>query len=222
MTAPDLLSERRSTAASLTRALAEEPATAPLAGADGQVACPDTGTVPVAAPAMQLRPAPALEPPYDDEMPDGPEGMDPLTAQLPFESDTEPVDPEIARLRRISAHAAAASAARQQLPDASAHAERVIRAIVEVINRQRSVQQLIPYLTPHIYSQVGQLQRYVRREAGAVKAPQAALRKVIVGQPTASSAEITAVIAMGRRIHAAAIRMEVISGRWQLNVFHML
>lgn len=222
MTAPDLLSERRSTAASRTRALAEEPATAPLATVDGQVGPPATGTAPAAAPAMQLRPAPALEPPYDDEMPEGSVGMDPLTAQLPFESDPEPEDPEIVRLRRISAHAAAASAARQELPDAGAHAERVIRAVIEVINRQRPVQQLIPHMTPHIYTQVGQLQRYVRREMGPAKAPQAALRRVIVGQPTESSAEITAVIAMGRRIHAAAIRMEAIAGRWQLTVFHML
>jgi hypothetical protein len=171
---------------------------------------------------MQIRPAPALEPPYDDEVPDGPEGMDPMTAQLPFEADPEPVDPEIARLRRITAQAAAESATRQKLPDATAHAERVIRAIVEVFNRQRPVQQLMPYMTPNVYTQVTQLQRFLRRDPAAAKAHPAVLRKVIVGQPTGSSAEITAVIGMGRRIHAGAIRMEVIAGRWQLNVFHML
>jgi hypothetical protein len=244
MTAPDLLSERRTTPATRSLAGDTEPAYATSSAAEGASAADAdidasaagsaTAGEPIEADGgddadggdaavVQLRHAPALEPPYDESDPPatalGPPGAAP---ELPFEA------------RRTKANAGSADDGstlpmrrdggdeRPRLPDAKTYSERLVRAVVEVIGRRRPLQQLMPLVTNEVYAQVGHLQRWISREAREGRPMLVTLRSVRSSQPAANVAEVTTILAIGERSYAAVLRLEILDRRWLCTLLHLL
>jgi hypothetical protein len=232
---PDLLCERRTSAVTHGLDLAAAGPEAASAGAPSPAAAPVSADEVTQRPQpgpgddepaalVQLRSAPALEPPYDGE---GDPGADcaawpaVLTPELPFEArHTYPPDtgggPSMVPARR------AAGGARPRLPDARTYSERLVRAIIEVIGRRRPLQQLMPLATTEVYAQVNHLQRWIMREGRVGRSMLVTLRSVRASQPAADVAEVSAVVTIGERSYAAVLRLEILDERWLCTLLHLL
>ncbi len=157
-------------------------------------------TAPVYA---SVRPAPRIEPPYDDE------GGALLRLVPPHIEDLLPFDPPVA------ARVSYAGFDRQptpsaELPDPRAWAARLILAMLEALAGRRSVQQLMPWTDEVVYAQVS---RAVRRRTAST-AP-GVLRSVHVSEPADGVAEVCAVVTGSARTRAVAARLEGADGRWR-------
>lgn len=160
-------------------------------------------------------PVPPCEPPFDDELPDG------LLAKLPGQLLLEMVVP---RRRFIvvdpekSAEPAASPATdedeprptpRDALPQPGPWAARFARAFAEVLAANRPARQLVRWATWPVYEQ---LETVVGLFADG---PRPVLLSVRVSEPADSVAEACAVVRVGPRCRALALRFEGLDGRWQ-------
>jgi hypothetical protein len=181
-----------------------------------------TVDIPAAEARTTLRAAPPLEPPYEDETPAPARVSAPelrivptpgWAAQLPF-------DQHRRALRRAGQRGGdeAPPAARAELADPRLHASRLLRAILEVLGRQRPLPQLLPWTSDAVYEE---LTAWLYRTASR-RTPLAALRSVRVSEPGDGVAEVTAVIVQAERARAVALRLEGIDGRWCCTLFRML
>lgn len=164
------------------------------------------------APAYpRVRPAPALEPPYDDE-------PAPRALRLvpPHVEELLPFDPPAA------AHPADEKFDRQptpraELPDPRAWAGRLIPAALEAMAGQRSVQQLIPWTDDVVYAQIRRAVRY-----GTTRPVPCVLRSIHVSEPADGVAEICAVVTGSNRTRAVAARLEGADGKWRCTALHLI
>lgn len=111
---------------------------------------------------------------------------------------------------------------RADLPDPGPWTAQLVQAVVEVLAQERPRQQLVRWLTPEVYADLGvHLAARPARPAGAgpaAPAPGRARRTVSsthVFEPADGVVEAAAVVVGGRRAHAVALRLEGWDGRWR-------
>lgn len=161
----------------------------------------------------RLRPVPALEPPYDDEVDAHPRPVLRLVVEaaltLPFDE-----RPAAGGVTTEDTVFAARPTARQDLPDPTRWTARLVQATAEVLAGSRPLQQLRPWTDERVYLQ---LTGRLRRQGPVTTAP-ARLRSVHVSEPRDGVAEACAVLGQGPRSRAVALRLEGVDGRWRCTV----
>ena len=182
-------------------------------------------------PAIQLRRAPALEPPYDDEAFRRPRaargrrtGMQP---QLPCFASRQAKPPlrkpqPMPRPRREAVSFDRRSTPRSELPDPRPHARRLAQGLVEVISGTRPIGQLVSWLHENLYFDLAA--RYGARSGGPNR--QAAtpfspprVASVHVCEPADGVTEASAVVRERDRYYAVTLRLEGLDGRWRCTSF---
>jgi hypothetical protein len=181
-------------------------------------------------------PAPASEPPYDDEDTGrGPAGPPPGAVQgtlalafvLPNGMPATPAAPPGLRLvPRPTAEddADAVDFGPQptptaELPTARGWAARFAQAIVEVLAGDRPVSQLVRWTTTAVYDDLAAL--VVGPGAVPTSAARGIVRSVHVSEPVDGVAEVAALVRRGARSTALALRLEGLDGRWQCTALEL-
>ena len=179
---------------------------------------------PTARPPVRVRPAPPLEPPYDDER--EPDAWPVCVGQLEIGSATlacAPPRPPVTGSRPTAPCPAAPPS-----PESRIAAQRFVSACLEVLNGFRPVAHLRPLVAPLDLSSVtDQLtRRAVRVRMAPPRGPvvgrtgrggarqQVALRRMRVCEPRPGIAEAAAVVAHGDASWAMAVRLERRRGHW--------
>lgn len=154
-----------------------------------------------------VRRVPRLEPPYDDELPDGVLRLVPQQEELPFdepqprrfEHDIDFFDPQPTR--------------RRDLPDPAVWARRFLQAVMETLAGGRPSTQLQEWTNPLVHAFVVRAAADRRRASSSSALP--VVRSVHAGEPADGVAEVCAVVQHGGRYSAVAARLEGFDGRWR-------
>jgi hypothetical protein len=182
---------------------------------------------PTDRPFVRIRPAPPLEPPYDDER--EPDAWPVCVGQLEIGSAVlacAPPPPPV-----TGAPPTAPSPAAPPSPESRIAAQRFVGACIEALNGFRPVAHLRPLVAPLDFSSVtDQLtRRAVRvrmapprgpvvhrggRDGARQRQSQVALRRMRVCEPRPGIAEAAAVVAHGESSWAMAVRLERRRGHW--------
>lgn len=154
--------------------------------------------------AVAIRPAPATQPRFDDELAaprlhlvPPPEPTLPLERPPPrrFENDVDFFDPQ--------------PTSRSLLPDPHQWAAALVRAALETLSGRRPASQLRQWTSPAVLDAVRHtLRRCVYSQLGA-------MRSVHVCEPADGVAEVCAVVRWDTRCAALTARLEGLDGRWQ-------
>ncbi|MEO6703574.1 MAG: Rv3235 family protein [Jatrophihabitantaceae bacterium] len=172
-----------------------------------------TGTAALLSPPSSIRPAPHREPPFEDELaPRHLSLVGPLDQPLPFRA-LDPNAPSPLRLIMESDPFAAQPTGRTELPALPAHARRLLIAVIETATGRRSASQLRQHTSPTV-------QAGLARDAGRISrlgtaARPASLHSLHIAEPADGVAEIAAIVRVGSRFRAVALRLEGLDGRWQ-------
>ena len=104
------------------------------------------------------------------------------------------------------------------LPDPTALSCAVVRAAVEVIRGERTVQQLARWVTPEIYDALARRTRIVLSAdtSSADLARPVTVRRARVMRLGPGAAEATVIVEDGDRVRAAAARLEARRGAWRV------
>jgi hypothetical protein len=187
-------------------------------------------------PAIRLRPAPALEPPFDDETASptwaGP-GADQLTLDLGAGSGAGSPAP-VRPAGRVAVAEAVAGASAESI----GAVRRFVRLCLEIFNGYRPAGHVRPLTNPAyaagVVEQIGlarlrvaainrRAARPVRAAVGPARAvprratpgnAQVGLRRLRVCEPRAGVAEAAVVLSTGGMAVAMAVRLELQHGRW--------
>lgn len=107
-----------------------------------------------------------------------------------------------------------------RLADPTALCCAVVQAAIEVIDGLRSATQLVRWVTPEVLEQLRTRAELtvptLRRPPGATR-----VRRVRLDRVSARCAEASVVVQDGQRVRAAAVRAEVLHGRWRLTVLEL-
>jgi hypothetical protein len=179
---------------------------------------------PVAPPArrrLHMRPAPPVDPPYDDELADAPGAgawLFPAVAdELPFEDPGTGADTDEAFDVQPTRRA--------DLPCPRLVAAGVVQAVMEAMSGRRSVQQLMTVTTDEVYAELEcriKALRALRHRRGTASTGAARVISVHVGEPSDGVAEVTAVVRRGERHRAVALRLEGADGRWRCTALQLM
>lgn len=176
---------------------------------------------------VAIYPLPRREPLFDDEIAehrlvDLRDGspmrqvvLGPWDQPLPFGA-AELEAPSTLRLVAPRDPFAARPTGRHGLPDPEAWARRLLTTMFEVVAGRRPVRQLNALATPSVCQGFGTVALRNSRLARLVKAsriPQ--IRSVRVCEPADGVAELALTLAARGRIHAVAMRLEGLDGRWR-------
>ena len=180
---------------------------------------------PAGRPAVRIRPAPPLEPPYDDER--EPDSWPVCVGQLEIGAAVTlacapPRPPD------EGARPTAPCPAAPPSPECRIAAQRFVSACIEALNGFRPVTHLRPLVAPLDFSNItDQLtRRAVRVRMAPQRGPvvsrtgrggarqQVALRRMRVCEPRPGIAEAAAVVAHGDASWAMAVRLERRRGHW--------
>ncbi|RJK95414.1 Rv3235 family protein [Vallicoccus soli] len=104
-----------------------------------------------------------------------------------------------------------------ELPDPAAWSGRYVQAALEVLAGERPVTQLVRWTSARVYADL-QRRALAAGTAGPGArrgGPRCAVRSVHVGAPADGVAEVCAVVARAGRVHAVALRLEGLGGRWR-------
>jgi hypothetical protein len=181
-------------------------------------------------------PAPASEPPYDDEhagrgpagLPSGAvQGTLALAFVLPNGIPAAPAAPPDLRLVPRPAAEDAADAvdfgpqptSTAALPTARAWSARFAQAVVEVLAGDRPVSQLVRWTTTSVYDDLAALVVGPAAVRGA--AARGVVRSIHVSEPVDGVAEVAALVRRGPRSTAVALRLEGLDGRWQCTALEL-
>lgn len=203
----------------------------------------------IAAPSPTLRriPAPACEPPYDDELAgaarrgdawsaraarasEAVQGTLALSFVLPSGLPAIPVAP--VGLRLVAPLVAPADAqeqldaaefgpqptTRSNLPEPRVWAARLVQALVEVLAGDRPVGQLVRWTSTDVYDEVAARTLPGTAVPGSSRG---VVRSVHVSEPVDGVAEVAALVRRGRRTSAVALRLEGLDGRWQCTAIEL-
>jgi Family of unknown function (DUF6459) len=154
-----------------------------------------------------VRPVPRLEPPYDDELPDGPLGVIRQREELPFE------DPAPRRFEHEIDFFDPQPTARRELPEPEACATRFLQAVFETLAGSRPSAQLQEWTSLSVRSQIARMTYDARWRTPAGVVP--LVKSVRVSEPADGVAEVAAVVLRGTAYSAAAARLEGFDGRWR-------
>jgi len=187
----------------------------PLAHPDPTPAPPRRDAVPL------LRPARALTRSIRTR-PAAVQGTLALEWQLPGEVDAVPaaagrrlVPREPALDGDIDPAVAVVATSRRDLPDPGGWTAQLVQAVLEVLGHERPRSQLVRWLAPDVYADLG-----VHLAARPAQAPgggraRRTVSSVHVFEPADGIVEATAVVVGGRRARAVAVRLEGWDGRWR-------
>jgi hypothetical protein len=148
-----------------------------------------------------------------------------LEWQLPGDVDAEPArNPSLRLVTRPPAVdgdtdpvVAEVPTARVDLPDPGPWTGQLVQAVLEVLAHERPRHQLVRWLTPEVYADLG-VHLAARRPPSGPRPGGRARRTVSsihVFEPADGVAEATAVVVGGRRARAVAVRLEGWDGRWR-------
>jgi hypothetical protein len=154
-----------------------------------------------------VRRVPPLEPPYDDELPEGRLQLVPQREELPFD-DLAP-----RRFEHSIDFFDPQPTPRRELPEPEPWATRFLQAVLEAIAGSRPSAQLQEWTTSTVYAVVCRTAQGRRWTAAGGALP--TVRSVHVGEPADGVAEVCAVVQRGRRYSAVAARLEGFDGRWR-------
>jgi hypothetical protein len=186
-----------------------------------------------AAPLPRVLRAVPTDPPYDEPDHDGTDPFTPLALVLPRRVDPcafalpmlaghaageQVVDPDEriveAELRRLFGRR---RTARCDLPAPGPRAATVVRTLLEVVAGDRPVRQVASWVSPRVLA--GLEHRSPEQRTALGRRPM--LRSVRVTEPADAVAEISAVVALGQRVRAVALRLEGLDGRWTVTALHV-
>lgn len=195
-------------------------------------AVPDVDEPPAPLPLPRILRAVPTDPPYDDlgepaRDPATPLALvlppraDPATFRLPVfppaaaghepDADARVVDAELRRLfgRRRTA--------RCDLPAPGPRAARAVRLLLEVVVGERPVRQVSAWVSPRVLA--GLERRSPAQRTALGRRP--VLRSLRVTEPAEAVAEVSAVVMLGTRARAVALRLEGLDGRWTVTALHV-
>lgn len=129
----------------------------------------------------------------------------------PRDADERVVEAELRRLfgRRRTA--------RCDLPAPARRAPMVVRMLLEVVVGERPVRQVASWVSPRVLA--GLEHRSPSQRTALGRRPM--LRSLRVTEPADSVAEVSAVVALGERVRAVALRLEGLDGRWTVTALHV-
>ena len=142
-----------------------------------------------------------------------------LEWQRPGEVDAVPTPPPLRLVGRepgldaeIDPAVAVVATSRRDLPDPDRWTAQLVQALVEVLGHERPRSQLVRWLAPNVYADLG-------IHLAARAAPRSRVRRTVssvhVFEPADGVVEATAVVIGGRRARAIALRLEGWDGRWR-------
>lgn len=157
---------------------------------------------------ITLRPAPDREPPFDDELHHpAPEPPDPMQPALPFPPSQLPV--------RHRIEITAQSARRAAVGDPADMARRLLVGLIEVAASHRPMHQLAKMLSPALTAGLSRdLCPVPPRQGPQHRLLGATVLGVRSSEPTDGVAEVCATLHTQKRVHAAALRLEIRRGQW--------
>lgn len=176
---------------------------------------------------VTIRPIPRREPLFDDEaeehrLVDLRDGsplrrvvLGPYDQPLPFGA-AELESPSPLRLVAPRHPFAPQPTARQGLPDPDGWSRRVLTTMFEVVAGRRPARQLSALASAGVcagFTTAGLRAGRLARLAGASTMPQ--IRTVHVCEPADGVAEVAMTVAARGRVHAVAMRLEGLDGRWR-------
>jgi hypothetical protein len=160
-----------------------------------------------------LRPAPHREPPFDDEQASRHLILvGPLDQPLPFDA-LDGAAPSALRLQPETDPFAARPTGRNELPEATVVARRLVIGVIETVTGRRPPSQLRDHTSPTVQAGLARDAGRINR-LGTARRP-AALHSLHVAEPTDGVAEVAAVLRVGDRFRALALRLEGLDGRWR-------
>lgn len=168
---------------------------------------------PAVARRFQPRPAPRREPPFDDELAARHLSLvGPLDQPLPFDA-LGPNAPSALRLRAEADSFAVRPTGRHELPEPAAFARRLVIGVIETATGRRSASQLRHHTSPTVQAGLSRDAGRISR-LGSAQRP-ATLHSVHISEPADGVAEVAAVLRVGDRFRALALRLEGLDGRWR-------
>ena len=160
-----------------------------------------------------LRPAPRREPPFDDELLERHLSLvGPLDQPLPFEA-LGANAPSAMRLRAEPDPFAARPTGRHELPEPAVLARRLVIGMIETATGRRSASQLRHHTSPTVQAGLARDAGRISR-LGTARRP-ASLLSLHVTETADGVAEVAAVLRVGDRFRALALRLEGLDGRWR-------
>jgi hypothetical protein len=162
----------------------------------------------------RLRPVPAMDGPYDDELTERTEP--PMTGALAL--DYPPATTSAVPLRLVPPACAppAPGSDSTAVMDPRPWSHRLAQAVAEVLAGDRPPAQLGPHTSLDV---LALLERWSGRFGQQPRAGQPRRRprvaSVHVGRPTTGVAEVCAVVDTGPRRRAIALRLETVAGHWR-------
>jgi hypothetical protein len=170
-------------------------------------------TLTTSPPSYQVRPAPRREPAFEDEMPARQLSLlGPHDQQLPFRA-LDMNAPSPLRLAVPPDRFDARPTGRSDLPEPSAFARRLLIGIIETATGRRSAGQLSQHTTATVQAGLARDAGRISR-LGTASRP-ATLHSLHLSEPADGVAEVVAVLRVGPRFRAVAIRLEGLDGRWR-------
>ena len=164
-----------------------------------------------AAPRYTVKVAPVREPPFDDEVPARHLSVvGPLDQRLPF---TTPDTVARLRLATTSDPFALRPTGRHELPDPAVFARRFVIAVIETAAGRRPVSHLGRHTAPAVQAGLARKAGQITR-LGTAQRP-ATLHSLHFAEPADGVAEVAAVVRIGDRFRAIALRLEGLDGRWR-------
>jgi hypothetical protein len=182
----------------------------------GSRALASTISVRVPTPVGQrfvVRPAPAREPQFDDELaPRHLSLVGPLDRPLPFSAEDLNV-PCGLRLSTVDNSFEPRPTGRAELPELNGFTRRLLIGIIETATGRRPAAQLAQHTAPAVQAGLARdAGRIVR--LGTTQRP-ATVHSIHIIEPADGVAEIAAIVRVGERFRAMALRLEGLDGRWR-------
>jgi hypothetical protein len=110
--------------------------------------------------------------------------------------------------------------ARDDLPDPTEWAARIVRSLLEVMTGLRPAPQVVRWTTPEVYAVVARRGALVARRAAEGRGQRTrhpvAIQRVRVCEPADGVAEAAVVVRHGPRVRAVAVRLVGQDGRWRV------
>jgi hypothetical protein len=155
---------------------------------------------------LTVRRVPRLEPPYDDELPEGALWLV-QREELPFE------EPPPRRFEHDIDYFDPQPTPRRNLPDPERWSLRFLQAVVETLAGARPSVQLSEWTSQEVHARI-----VAHSHPGQAPLPallQPVVRSVHASEPADGVAEVCAVVQRGHGFFAIAARLEGFDGRWR-------
>lgn len=149
-----------------------------------------------------VRPAPRREPPFDDELGDGPRPGK-YDQVLPF---ARPANPIVTRLPLQL---------RGPLPEPGAWGHRLLVGLIESAAGRRPLNQLAAMLSFSVQRGIGTDFERAAHAGAPHWLHRATVRSVRASEPSSAVAELSATVETGQRVRAIAMRLDAQDGRWR-------